>query len=102
MGTRQELQVELRTLLPGKNVYFEPPESLKMVYPCVRYRYSNGYTRFAADRPYNFSNRYELVYITDDATDTTHELIAMHFPLCTLDRVFTQNNLRHFVFSLYY
>ena len=52
MGQRLDLQTELEELLGSRNVYFQPPESLRMNYPCIRYTRSSGETTFADNKPY--------------------------------------------------
>lgn len=37
MGRRLELQSKLEDILGSKNVYYQPPENLKMKYPCFVY-----------------------------------------------------------------
>ena len=37
MRSRLELQTLLEDLLESTNVYYQPPENLKMEYPCIRY-----------------------------------------------------------------
>ena len=37
MGTRLELQNKLEELLGSRHVYFQPPESVKMEYPAIKY-----------------------------------------------------------------
>ena len=41
MKTRLELDEELVKILGSKNVYFQPPESLKLNYPAIVYSLSN-------------------------------------------------------------
>ena len=37
MGTRLELQSKLEELIGCKHVYYQPPKSVKMEYPAIRY-----------------------------------------------------------------
>lgn len=63
MGTRLELQSKLEELLGCKNVYYQPPENLKMEYPAIRYSRSNINTRYADDVKYSSINCYEIIVI---------------------------------------
>ena len=36
-NTKTDLGDKLKEVSGYKNVYFQPPESLKMSYPCIRY-----------------------------------------------------------------
>lgn len=86
----------------GRLVKYQPPPDYKLRYPCLIYERSNGKTVFAANRPYTFTNRY-TVTIIDRNPDTDYvEMMAMHFPMCVMDRSFTADGLNHYVFTLYY
>ena len=52
MGTRMDLQVLLETLLGSTNVYYQPPETLKMNYPAIIYSKSRIDTKKADDSTY--------------------------------------------------
>ena len=52
MSRRIELQTILEGLLGSENVYFQPPENLKMKYDCIRYSRTKIKTVFADDTPY--------------------------------------------------
>lgn len=48
MASSLDLQREFQALC--KNVYFQPPESVKLLYPCIVYKRSAGDTRFADNK----------------------------------------------------
>lgn len=102
MGQRLNLQAELEELLGSRNVYFQPPESLRMNYPCIRYTRSSGETTFADNKPYTFTKEYTLYYIDPDPDSEMVEKIAMHFPMSRLDRHYTADGLNHDVFTIFY
>ena len=102
MSRRLELHSELEKLLGSKNVYFQPPESFKLHYPCFRYNVDTGDTQYANDMPYIFQRRYQLMYITKDPDDELVDKIAMAFPTIRFDRTYTSDNLNHYVYNLYY
>ena len=57
MDKRLKLQSNLEKLLGSKHVYYQPPASLKMEYPAIRYSKSNINSRHADDIKYsNFTN----------------------------------------------
>ena len=62
MDKRISLQVELEGLA-GRNVYFQPPASVQLVYPCVIYNLSAGDAKRADDSVYTYTNRFELIFI---------------------------------------
>lgn len=99
MGSRLELQDLLKTLTD--NVYFQPPESLKLSYPCIVYSRSDMDTKFADDIPYAHSKQYQLIVIDKDPDSSILGKVAL-LPMCTFDRHYTANNLNHDIFDLYY
>ena len=48
---RTDLHEILKEILGSDNVYFQPPESYKMEYPCIVYERSALTTRFADNNP---------------------------------------------------
>ena len=67
---RVELDRILRSTLGTSNVYFDPPESFKLQYPCIVYSFETNNDRYADDSCYNRLKRYTITYITKDADDT--------------------------------
>lgn len=102
MGTRAELQVILQTLLGSDHVYFQPPESMKLQYPCFVYERNPGYTARADNKLYRYKEHYQLTYITDDADTQMPVTVLRLFEHCGYERVFVFENLYHHVFNLYY
>lgn len=99
MDRRQKLQDLLETICP--NVYFQPPEDVKMVYPCLVYHRDTGVTKFAGNRPYHYEQQYELKLIArSPATDIFAKLAAL--PKTVHDRFYVASNLNHDVFSIYF
>lgn len=101
-ASRLKLREELRNVLEIENTYYQPPASLKMNYPCVRYRKTGVGTFKADDRNYKRTNEYELIVIDADPDTDIPDRILEHFPMCRLTRVYTADNLNHFVLTLYY
>lgn len=99
--SRTELQTLLEDLLGSRNVYFQPPESIKMNYPCIVYSRNDGRTQFANNRPYRFTKRYSLTYISRNPEDDMVDKIA-ELPMCIYDRHYTADNLHHDTFQIYF
>lgn len=96
---RSELQ-EILTVAAGK-AYFQPPENLKMDFPCIVYQLSDLHTEFADNAPYARKKRYQITVIdADPDTDIFDKISAL--PMCSFDRFFTANLLNHFVFRLFF
>lgn len=101
MGTRLELHGILTDVLGTRNVYFQPPVSVKMQYPCIVYQRSTGDTDFADNIPYRFTKRYQVTVIDKDPDSDIPDKVAQ-LPMTTYDRHFTSDNLNHDVFNVYF
>lgn len=101
MAPRLSLQALLTALLGSKNVYFQPPPSIVMQYPCIVYRRDNLDTVFADNKPYKHKKRYQITVIDRNPDSDIPDKVAA-LPMCTFDRFFTADNLNHDVFNLYF
>ena len=101
MGRRVDLQETLQKIMGQNKVYFQPPENVKMKYPCILYSRSTGQTRFADNNPYTIDRRYELILIDEDPDTEFFEPIA-ELKSCTFERHYVSDGLNHDVFYLYY
>ena len=99
MGERLELSRKFKMLTP--NVYFQPPESAKLTYPCIIYELSKFYTAKADNSLYMLKPKY-TVTIVDKDPDSQLPYRLIEFPLCSFDRHFVSDNLHHWVFGIYY
>ena len=99
MRPRSELRAILQGICP--NLYFQPPESIKMKYPCIVYSLSKIESNFASDKPYTLHNRYSLIYICKDPDDNTKYMIAQ-LQGCRFDRQYVADNLYHYAYEIYY
>ena len=101
MASRIELQTKLEELLGSRNVYYQPPESVKMEYPAIVYSRKNIDDIFADDTVYTQNHSYELTVI-DPNPDSEIVMKVSRLPACTFYRHYTADNLNHDVFRLYY
>lgn len=101
MERRLKLHEMLTDVLGSENVYFQPPESLKMQYPCIRYERSGDATDHADDILYRDRTRYELILI-DPNPDSIFCKRIKNLPLTSYNRHYTADNLNHDVYTIYY
>ena len=100
MRTRLELQNKLVELLGNNHVYYQPPESLKMEYPCIRYSKSDIANTNADNVKYSTNDRYEIIVI-DKLPDNAVIKEILNLPYTSFDRHYTANNLNHDVIVIY-
>ena len=96
---RSELQAIFKTIVP--NVYFQPPNGLKLTYPCIIYERDSTRTNHADNKIYNATRRYSVTVI-DRNPDSLLVDQLLELPLCAHDRFFTSDDLNHDVFTLYF
>jgi hypothetical protein len=101
MAQRLELQTLLVTLLGSNNVYFQPPPTVKMQYPCIVYHRDNSDTIFADNNPYKIDKRYQVTVIDANPDSDIPDKVAA-LPLCSYDRFYTADNLNHDVYNLFF
>ena len=101
MASRLGLQSKLEELLGSRNVYYQPPENLKMNYPAIVYSKTRPNVKRANDQIYLQKNRYEIIVISKSPDNPViDKLIGL--PYCSYDRNYVSDNLHHDVFTLYY
>lgn len=99
--SRVELQSLLESVLGSRNVYFQPPASVKMKYPAIVYeRYDID--KYPADNiAYLQFLRYTITVI-DKNPDSEHVINVSKLSYCSFDRHYTVDNLHHDVFTIYF
>ena len=101
MATRIDLQNVLEELLGSRNVYYQPPESLKMNYPAIVYSRKTIDNSYANNSVYKQNYAYEITVIDKNPDSEIVNKISK-LPTCRFDRHFKSDNLNHDVFTLYY
>lgn len=101
MGTRLELQTLLESILGTESVYFQPPENIKINYPCIIYKRNADRTKFADNKPYANTKRYSVTIIDKNPDSLVPDKLALQ-PLCLFDRHMTVNGLNHYIYNLYF
>lgn len=101
MNSRIKLHEELKTLIGSSYVYFQPPESVKMTYPCIVYGLDNIDVKHANDKTYLNTKRYNITVIDKNPDSIIPDKLLL-LPMCSFDRFYTADNLNHWVFTLYF
>ena len=100
MASRPDLQKALVNVLGSKNVYFQPPESVKLQYPCIIYEEARGSSIRADDRLYLYRKAYSVVYIDKNPDADVPDKIR-DFLLCDSGSPYKADNLNHWPFTIY-
>lgn len=101
MASDQNLQSKFEELLGNENVYEQPPESVRMSYPCIRYTRKSIDVKFANDAKYSKRNCYEVTVISRLPNHPVIDKI-LDLPYSKFDRHYESDNLNHDVLTLYY
>lgn len=101
MGSRLKLQSKLEELLGNKNVYYQPPETVKMNYPAIKYSRIDIDKKNANNSSYMLTNCYEIIVIDPKLDNPVIEKL-LKLPMCTFDRSYPADNLNHYIFKIYY
>lgn len=99
--TREDLHEILVDILGSRNVYFQPPESLKLKYPCILYERDDIWTDYADDGHYINYKKYTVTVVDADPDSEIPDKLN-RLPLCEFDRHYASDYLNHDVFTLYY
>lgn len=101
MVSRLNLQKELEEILGNRNVYFQPPETIKLQYPCIIYNLDKIVNTNADNIAYSKNRRYQITLIHKDPDNDVIDKLT-NLQTCSMDRVYNASNLYHYVFTLFY
>lgn len=96
---RAELHAKLLAITP--KVYFQPPPSVVMEYPCIVYERDDVRTEFADNKPRRTTIRYQIKVIDRDPDSDIPAKVAA-LPMCSFERFFTADHLNHDVYNLFH
>ena len=101
MADRLELHSVLQELLGSSNVYYQPPESIKMQYDAIKYSKKNIVSKYANDRKYSMMDCYDVTVISRLPDNPVIKKL-LSLPYCSYDRHYIADNLHHDVLTIYY
>lgn len=101
MMTRLEIQEVLENLDDSLHVYYQPPASVRIVYPAIIYKLENIVQRFANDVTYSKDRAYMLTLVHKDPENDIVDKLIWAFPKIRFDRTYISDNLYHYVYVLY-
>lgn len=98
---RLQLHDQLLEILGATNVYFQPPATVVLKYPCIIYKLDGIDPKFANDKKYLNTKRY-TVTVVDRNPDTIIYEKVLELPHSVLQTSFVKDNLNQYVCSLYW
>lgn len=101
MADRLTLHEELVTILGSRHVYFQPPESIKLIYPAIVYERSDIRNTFANNETYNQSHHYRVTVIDKDPDSAIVDKMSL-FKTARFEKHFVSDGLNHDSFIVYY
>ena len=102
MARRTKLLREIKQVIDGPNVYFQPPESVKLTYPCVICSYDNEIAIYADNKCYQHYKMYRLLVVDKNPDSKFPGLIMDHFPYASPGRPYIADGLYHFPITIQY
>lgn len=101
MKNRYELHEVLCDILGSRNVYFQPPENVKLKFPCIVYERSDIRNNNAENEVYRQTHHY-MITVIDQNPDSNYVESLSILPKIRFNRHFVVDGLNHDVFSIYY
>lgn len=102
MADRKILHTKLVEILGSNNVYFQPPENLKLKYPCIEYHRTPMDIKYANDKAYIGTACYQLTYMDKNPDSEIPMKLIENLSMIRHSNYFSYENLNHDVFTVYY
>ena len=99
--SRDDLHDILVSLLESNECYYQPPDDIQITYPCILYELSSEDVDYANNHRYRFMKNYTINVIDDDPDSLIQGRIA-GLEYCRFVRSYSEDNIHHFVFELYF
>lgn len=100
MHTRIELHTALKNALGSNNVYFAPPEGLRMNYPAIVYKERTINVKHAGSIPYIHRTMYDIIVISSDPDNAICKRVSQ-IPTVNPGTRYIVDNLYHDPFTIY-
>lgn len=80
------------------HLYFQPPESVKLEYPCIIYKLRTMTNSYADNAPYMTNIGYDITYITRSPSSKVPTEMVKE-PMIGFDRYYTASSLHHYAYT---
>lgn len=88
-------------VLGSRNVYFQPPESVKMCYPAIVYSRNGIKPTYANNGVYLSQMEYSVTVIDKDPDSPIVGKVAL-LPTSKFNRHYEKDNLNHDVYTIFF
>lgn len=102
MDRRLILHEKLESIPGVSKVYYQPPESVKLVYPCIVYELKNIDMTYADNMNYKAERGYDITIIHKDADSSIIDSLINTLHTVRFDRHYVSDNLYHDTFVMYF
>lgn len=103
MDHRRQLQTTLEAIDGVKKVYFDPPVSTKLEYPCIKFSLNRRTATYADNTKYLKGEQFVVIFITRDVISATAVLDQLEeLPFMSWDRGYVTEGLHHYVYTKSY
>lgn len=99
--SRLNLQIKLTEILGSQQVYYQPPENVRMRYPAIVYNRDRSWDIWGDNRKYLKYKGYMITLIGHDPDSPIIDAIE-ELPMCTYNRHYVADGLNHDVFIIYF
>ncbi len=99
INSRLKLDEILRCILGNQHVYFQPPESVKIHYPCIIYSLSDIDDKHANNKSYKRDYCYKVTLIHNDPDNEIVDRL-MNLKYSSFNTSFSNQGLNHYVFTI--
>lgn len=98
---RSDLHAILVDILGSSNVYFQPPPTVKLNYPCIIYELENMAIQHANNNPYRHLKRYSVTAVDQNPDSEIADKLA-YLPTVQFSRAYGADYLHHTTYRLYF
>ena len=98
---RKDLHKILVKILGSNNVYFNPPDNVRMSYPAIVYNLDDIDNQHADNNVYCQRKTYNVTVIDSNPDSKISEEISL-LPIASFDRNFRADGLNHFSYLITY
>ena len=98
LDLRERLTAIMEECGEEPRLYFQPPESVKIEYPCVIYQLRTMTSDYADNLPYRTGIGYDVTYISRSPTSKVPARMAKE-PMFGFDRYYKADNLNHYAYT---